>query len=108
MTLPQSDTVRLPCSLHHFYRAPLHCTDRETQTRGFRAYSSFICNLRRTVDADIALPMNDVTIDMTRMEVALRFRLLHSNISIFRGGCNPWATAYGPSDNCLWGLELFP
>ncbi|GFY24529.1 uncharacterized protein TNCV_1015751 [Trichonephila clavipes] len=71
MTLPQSDTVQLPCSRHHFNRAPVDWRDRGTQTRGTRAYSPFICNLRCTVAADIALPMDAVTIDVTRVEVAL-------------------------------------
>ncbi|GFY18560.1 uncharacterized protein TNCV_2397851 [Trichonephila clavipes] len=75
MTLPQSDTVQLPCSRYRFNRAPLDWTDRETQTQGTRAYSPFICNLLRTVAADIALPMNTVTIDVTHVEVALRFHL---------------------------------
>ncbi|GFS56569.1 uncharacterized protein TNCV_4303441 [Trichonephila clavipes] len=76
MTLPQSDTVQLPCSRHYFNRAPLDWMDRGTQTRGGTwAYSPFICNLRRTVAADIALPMDAVTIDVTRVEITLRFRL---------------------------------
>ncbi|GFW17929.1 uncharacterized protein TNCV_2231101 [Trichonephila clavipes] len=75
MTLPQTDTVQLPCSRLHFNRAPLDRTDRETQTRGTRAYSPFICSLRRTVAADINLPMEAVTIDVTPVKVALRFRL---------------------------------
>ncbi|GFX14801.1 uncharacterized protein TNCV_1485441 [Trichonephila clavipes] len=109
MTLPLSDTVQLPGFQRHFNSAPLDWTDRGTQTRGTRAYSPFICNLRRTVAADIALPMDAVSIDVTRVEVALRFRL--ATIAIYRssaGVCNPWATDYGPSDNCLCGLELFP
>ncbi|GFW56760.1 uncharacterized protein TNCV_4068401 [Trichonephila clavipes] len=69
MTLPQSDTVQLPCSRHHFNSVPLDWTHRGTQTRG--TYSPFICNLRRTVAADIALPMDAVTIDVTRVEVAM-------------------------------------
>ncbi|GFV21657.1 uncharacterized protein TNCV_2416731 [Trichonephila clavipes] len=82
LTLTQSDIVQLPSSRHHFNRAPLDWTDRETQTRGFRAYSSFICNLWRTVAADITLPMDTITIDVTRVEVALRFRL--ATIAIYR------------------------
>ncbi|GFT06346.1 uncharacterized protein TNCV_1145381 [Trichonephila clavipes] len=82
MTLPQSDTVQLSCSQHHFNRAPLDWTDRGTQTRGTQAYSPFICNLRRTVAADIALPMDAVTPDVTRVEVTLRFRL--ATIAIYR------------------------
>ncbi|GFW32990.1 uncharacterized protein TNCV_1939141 [Trichonephila clavipes] len=82
MTLPQSDTVQLPCSRHHFNHTPLDRTDRGTQTRGTQAYSPFICNLRRTVAADIALPMDAVTIDVPRVEVALRFRL--ATIAIYR------------------------
>ncbi|GFX25700.1 uncharacterized protein TNCV_1205771 [Trichonephila clavipes] len=76
MTLPQSDTVQLPCFRHHFNRTSLDWTDRGTQTRGTRVYSSFICNLRRTVAADIALQIDAVTVDVTRVEVALRFRWL--------------------------------
>ncbi|GFS65389.1 uncharacterized protein TNCV_2451911 [Trichonephila clavipes] len=53
MTLPQSDTVQLPCSRHHFNRAPLDWTDRGTQTQGTWA---------------IALPMDAATIDVTRVE----------------------------------------
>ncbi|GFT31717.1 uncharacterized protein TNCV_231261 [Trichonephila clavipes] len=82
MTLPQSDTVQLPCSRHHFNRAPLDWTDRGTQTQGTRAYSPLICNLRRTVAADMALPVDSVTMDITRVEVALRFRL--ATIAIYR------------------------
>ncbi|GFX30353.1 uncharacterized protein TNCV_1964591 [Trichonephila clavipes] len=65
-----------------FNRAPLDWTDRGTQTQGTRAYSPFICNLRRTVAADIALQMDAVTIDATRVEVALR--LLLSAIAVYR------------------------
>ncbi|GFW35553.1 uncharacterized protein TNCV_2461951 [Trichonephila clavipes] len=68
--------VQLPCSRHHFNRAPLDWTDRGTQTRSTWAYIPFICNLRRTVAADIALPMDAVTMDATRVEVALQFRLV--------------------------------
>ncbi|GFU68833.1 uncharacterized protein TNCV_1548171 [Trichonephila clavipes] len=76
MALPQSDTVQLSCSRHHSNRAPLVWTDRGTQTRCTRAYSQFICNLQRTVAADIALPMDAVTIDVTRVEVAPRVLLV--------------------------------
>ncbi|GFX07335.1 uncharacterized protein TNCV_503931 [Trichonephila clavipes] len=55
---------------------------RGTQTRGTWAYSPFMCNLRRTVAADIALPIDAVTLDVTRVEVALRFRL--ATIAIYR------------------------
>ncbi|GFW33048.1 uncharacterized protein TNCV_2109781 [Trichonephila clavipes] len=82
MTLPQSDTVQLPCSRHHFNCAPLDWTDRGTETRGTRAYSQFICNLRCTVAVDIALPMDAVTIDVTHVGIALRFRL--ATIAIYR------------------------
>ncbi|GFT99628.1 uncharacterized protein TNCV_115051 [Trichonephila clavipes] len=82
MTLPQSDTVQLLCSWHHLNHASLDWTDRGTQTRGTRTHSPFICNLRRTEAADIALPMDAVTIDVTRVEVALRFRL--ATIAIYR------------------------
>ncbi|GFT57006.1 uncharacterized protein TNCV_189951 [Trichonephila clavipes] len=82
MSLPQSDAVQLPCSRYHFNHAPLDWTDRGTQTRGTWAYSPFICNLQRTVAADIALPMDAVTIDVTHVEVALRFRLV--TIAIYR------------------------
>ncbi|GFT99934.1 uncharacterized protein TNCV_1079731 [Trichonephila clavipes] len=75
-------SVQLPCSLHHFNRAPLDWTDRRTQTRDTRANTPFICNLRRTVTADIALPVDAATIDDTRVEVALRFRL--ATIAIYR------------------------
>ena len=75
MTLPQSDTVQLTCSRYQFNCAPLDWTNRITQTRGTREYSPLIYNLQRTVAADIALPMDVATIDVTRMEVALRFRL---------------------------------
>ncbi|GFX18250.1 hypothetical protein TNCV_4305511 [Trichonephila clavipes] len=66
---------------------------------------SFMCNLRRTVAADIALPMDAVPIDFTRVEVALIPLGYNGNISIFRG-----VVTLGllPSDNCLCGLELFP
>ena len=81
MALPQSDTVRLTCYWHHFNRVSLDWTDRKTQTRGTRAYSPLICNLPRTAAADIALPMDVVTIDVIRVEVALRFRL---SVAIYR------------------------
>ncbi|GFY34654.1 uncharacterized protein TNCV_1373451 [Trichonephila clavipes] len=82
MTLPQSDTVQLPCSRHHFNHAPLDWTDRGTQTRGNRAYSPFKYNLLRTVAADLALPMDTVAIDVIRVEDALRFRL--ATMAIYR------------------------
>ena len=56
--------------------------DRKTQTRSTRAYSPLIYNLRRTVAADIVLPMDAVTIDATHVEVALRFFL--AKIAIYR------------------------
>ncbi|GFU75164.1 uncharacterized protein TNCV_2056071 [Trichonephila clavipes] len=82
MTLPLSDTIQLPCSWHHFNHAALDCTDRGTQTRGTWAYSPFISNLRRTVAADIALPMDAITIDIICVEVALRFHL--ATVAIYR------------------------
>ncbi|GFW82487.1 uncharacterized protein TNCV_1793801 [Trichonephila clavipes] len=82
MTLPQSDTVQLACSRHHFNRAPLYWTDRGRPTRGTRAYSPLICNLPGTVAADIALPMDAVTIDVTHVELALRLRL--DTMAIYR------------------------
>ncbi|GFW93506.1 uncharacterized protein TNCV_47091 [Trichonephila clavipes] len=107
MTLPQSVTVQLPCSRHHFSRVHLDWTDRGTQTRGTRAYSSFICNLRCTVAADIA-SNGRCNHRCHTCGVCSAIPLgYNSNISIFRGSCNPWETAYGPSDNCLCGLELF-
>ena len=75
MTLPQSETVQLTCSRPHFNCFPLHWTGTKTQTRGTWEYSPFICNFRHTVAADIALPMDAVTIDVTRVEVTLQFRL---------------------------------
>ncbi|GBM54873.1 hypothetical protein AVEN_158310-1 [Araneus ventricosus] len=75
ITLPQSDTVQFTCWRHHFNRAPLDWMDKGTQTRGTRACRPFMCNLRRTVVADIVLPMVAATIDVTRVEVDLRFRL---------------------------------
>ena len=59
----------------HFNYAPLDWPTRKTQTRGTPAYSPLIRNLRHTVAADIALPMDAVTIDVIRVEIALRFRL---------------------------------
>ena len=82
MTLPQSDTVQLACSWHHFNHALLDWMDRKTQTQGTQAYSSLICNLQCTVAADIALPMDAVTIDVTRVEVSLQLRL--AKIVIYR------------------------
>ena len=41
-----------------------------------------MCNLQRTVAADITLPMETVTINTTRVEVTLRFRL--AKIAIYR------------------------
>ncbi|GFW65132.1 uncharacterized protein TNCV_393981 [Trichonephila clavipes] len=111
MALSQSDAVQVPYSRHHFNRAYLDWTDRGTKTRGTRSYSPFICNLWRTVAVDIALPMDAVTIDVTRVEVALRFRL--AIISIYRSSAGVVTlrrppAGYGPSDNCLCGLEFFP
>ena len=68
-------TVQLTCSQHYFNRALLDWMYRKIQTRGTRVYSLLICNLRCTVAADIVLPMNTVTIDVTRVEVTLRFCL---------------------------------
>ncbi|GFU85685.1 uncharacterized protein TNCV_5126941 [Trichonephila clavipes] len=67
---------------HHFNCAPLDWIDRGTQSRGTWAYRPFICNLRRKVAADIALPMDAVTIDVTCVEVPLQFRL--ATIAIYR------------------------
>ncbi|GFU46882.1 uncharacterized protein TNCV_640331 [Trichonephila clavipes] len=75
MALPQYDTVQLPSFRHHFNRAPFFWTDRGKQTPGTRAYSPFTCNLWRTVAADISLSIDAVNIDVTGVEVALRFRL---------------------------------
>ena len=69
-----SRTNQLTCSLHHFNCAPLDRADRKTQTRGTQAYSPLICNLRRTIAADIALPKDAVIIEVIRVEVAMRFR----------------------------------
>ena len=80
MTLPRSDTLQLTCSQHRFNRAPLDWTDRKTITQGTRAYSPLICYLQRTVAADIALPMDVETIDVTRVEAALRFRFAKTAI----------------------------
>ncbi|GFT97544.1 uncharacterized protein TNCV_387071 [Trichonephila clavipes] len=113
MTLVQSDTVQLPCSRHHFNRAPLYGTDRETQTRGTQAYSPFICNIWRTVAADIALPMDAVTIDVTRVEVALRFRL--ATIAIYRSSAEVVTIGRPPTGlrttvcvvwNCFYKREI--
>ncbi|GFS95294.1 uncharacterized protein TNCV_2631081 [Trichonephila clavipes] len=95
MTLPQSDTVQLPCSRHHFNRAPLDWTDRGTQTRGTRAYSPFICNLRRTVAADITFPMDAVTI-----EIALRFRL--ATIAIYQSSVGVVTLGRPPKGLFVW------
>ncbi|GFW73444.1 uncharacterized protein TNCV_2801081 [Trichonephila clavipes] len=71
MALHQSDTVQLPCSRDQFNRAPIDWKDRETRSLGTRAYDPFILNFRRRLAADIALPMKTVTIEGTRVEVAL-------------------------------------
>ncbi|GFW24288.1 uncharacterized protein TNCV_605371 [Trichonephila clavipes] len=106
MTLPQSDTVQLPCSRHHFDRAPLDWMDRGTQTRGTRAYSPLICYLRRTVSADIALPMDAVIIDVTRVEVILRFRL--ATIAIYRSSAGVVTIGRPPTSLratvCVFGI----
>ena len=54
----------------------------EKQTRGTRAYSPLICNLRRAVATDITLPMDAVSIDVPHVEVALQFCL--AKIVIYR------------------------
>ena len=82
ITLLQSDTVQLTCFRNHFNHASLDWTDRKIQTRGIRGYIPLICNLQRIVAADIILPMDAVTIDVTRVEVALLFRL--AKIAIYR------------------------
>ena len=82
MTLPQSDTVQLTYSRHHFNCDPLHWTNRKTQIQGTWADSPLICNLWRTIAVDIALPMDTVAIDVIRVEVALRFHL--AKIAIYR------------------------
>ncbi|GFV47666.1 uncharacterized protein TNCV_1708621 [Trichonephila clavipes] len=98
MALPQPDTVQIPCSRHHLNRAPLDWTDRGTQIRGTRAYTPFICNLRRTVASDIALPMDAVTIDVTRVEVALQFCL--ATIAIYRSSAGLLMNAEEKSNIC--------
>ena len=75
MTLPQIDTVQLACSRHQFKLAPLDWTDRKTQIRGIQTYSPLLCNFWRELAAGIALLMDAVTIDATRLEVAQRFLL---------------------------------
>ena len=55
---------------------------RKTQTRGTWVYIPLICNLRYTVAADIALPMDAVIIDVTRVEIVLQFYL--AKIAIYR------------------------
>lgn len=40
----------------------------------------FMCSLRLTVVPDIVLPMEDTTIDVTNVQVALRFRLYTQSI----------------------------
>ena len=82
LTLPQSDTIQLTCARHHVNRASLDCTDSKTQTRGTREYSPLIYNLRHTVSADIALPMDHITTDLKCVEIALQFRL--AKIAIYR------------------------
>ena len=78
--------------------------DRKTKTQNTLAYSLLICNLRRTVATDIALPMDAVTIDVTHVEVTLRFRW--AKIAMYRSSAR--VVTLGPLDNCLCGLELFP
>ncbi|GFX31965.1 uncharacterized protein TNCV_3408791 [Trichonephila clavipes] len=87
--------------------------DRGTQTRGTRVYSPFICNLRRTVVADIALPIDVVTIDVTRVEVTLRFRL--ATIAIYRSSVGVVTLGRQPTDlrttvcviwNCFHKYEI--
>ena len=106
MTLPQSNTVQLICSRHYFNRTTLNWTDRKTQTRGTRTYRSLICNLWRSVAADIALPMDAVTIYVTRVDVALRFRL--PKIAIYRSSPGVVTLGRPATGNCLCGLEFYP
>ena len=64
--------------------------DRKTQTQGTWAYNSLICNLWHIEAADIALPMDSITIDITHVEVTLLFRLAkiaRHRLSV--GGGNP-------------------
>ena len=75
ITLLQSDTVQLTCFRNHFNHASLDWTDRKIQTRGIRGYIPLICNLQRIVAADVALPMDHITIDVARVEVVLPFHL---------------------------------
>ena len=106
MTLPLSDTVPMTCSRHDFNRALLDWTDRKTQTPDARAYSPLICNLLRTVAADIALPMDAITTDVTCVEVALRFRL--AKIATYRSSAGVVTLGRSATGLRLCGLELFP
>ena len=45
-------------------------------------YNPLICNLQHNVAADTALPMNGVTIDVTCVEIVLKFRL--AKIAIYQ------------------------
>ncbi|GFW93910.1 uncharacterized protein TNCV_4221881 [Trichonephila clavipes] len=67
----QSDTVQIIYWRHHLNHAPLDWTGKEKQTRGTRAYSPFKCSFRRTVAADIVLPMAVATINITCVDVDL-------------------------------------
>ncbi|GFT07487.1 hypothetical protein TNCV_3789451 [Trichonephila clavipes] len=82
---------------------PLDWTDRGTQTSRYRAYSPFICNLR-TVAADIALPMNAVTIDVTRVRSLCDSAWLQYQYTILHRVVTLGNRLRAFSDNCMCGL----
>ena len=75
ITLPQSDTVRFTCSLHHFNLAPLVWTDKRTQTCCSREYRPFMFSLRRTEVVDIVYLLAAATIHIKHVEVNFWFHL---------------------------------
>ncbi|GFU86683.1 uncharacterized protein TNCV_2881031 [Trichonephila clavipes] len=55
---------------------PLDWRDKDRQIRGTQAYRPFKCSLRGTVVTDMVLSMSAATIDVTPVQVDLRFRLV--------------------------------
>ena len=73
---PQSVTMQITCWKHHFNRAFLDWTVEGMQTSGIRLYKPCIRSLRQAVASDTFLAMVAATIDITRVQLGLRFRFV--------------------------------
>lgn len=72
-TSAQSDTLQLIYYRHFINWVFLDWKDTGTLSRDTWAYSPFMHSLRHTVMADIILTMDGATINVTCVEIALRF-----------------------------------